>query len=385
MLPAAMLLPAVTSVGREAIRPQYDSIVPGLDYAHIKMTNWNTGEPWSIHIARLDRAQENLSLGSTLAAGRVFDTAPVSVIAESFPKEKGEPLVLINAGFCNRTEHPYRGAPRGMVITEGELISSPGLGRANYTFWIAEGDTLHFGKFEPAFKATLPDGITVPIGLNNECKFDAVMLYTHMLGESTRAVGNFEVVLENPHQKQLSWRVGESYSLRVKAVNPSGDTPLSNDIAVLSFGGNAAAIARRIGVGDSIKVELETSPRLKNVITACHAIFPLVQQGKPIETFDTGDVMLRRHPRTAIGFSDRHFFMVVVDGRQKTLSMGMDPWELAEFMSRLGCIEAMNLDGGGSSTFWLRGKTRNSVSDGAERERSDALVVFRQVADSPKL
>jgi 3',5'-cyclic AMP phosphodiesterase CpdA len=44
----------------------------------------------------------------------------------------------------------------------------------------------------------------------------------------------------------------------------------------------------------------------------------------------------------------------------------------------LGNHEAMNLDGGGSSTFWLDGKTRNSVPGGRERSRSDALVIARR-------
>jgi exopolysaccharide biosynthesis protein len=87
--------------------------------------------------------------------------------------------------------------------------------------------------------------------------------------------------------------------------------------------------------------------------------------------------ILRRHPRTAIGFNERHFFMVVVDGRNQAVSMGMNAGELAEFMALLGCTEAMNLDGGGSSTFWLQGRTRNAVSGSRERDRSDALVVLR--------
>ena len=57
-------------------------------------------------------------------------------------------------------------------------------------------------------------------------------------------------------------------------------------------------------------------------------------------------------------------------------------------MADMGCVEAMNLDGGGSSTFWLQGSTRNSVPGGIERARSDALVVarrLRDIADNPKV
>ena len=131
-------------------------------------------------------------------------------------------------------------------------------------------------------------------------------------------------------------------------------------------------------VGDTITVALKTDPDLKNVVTACHAIFPVVQNGKPLDKFDADAVIQHRNPRTAIGYNDHHFFMVVVDGRQKALSMGLNARELAEFMWEVGCTEAMNLDGGGSSTFWMDGKTRNSVPGGRERSRSDALVIARR-------
>jgi hypothetical protein len=263
-----------------------------------------------------------------------------------------------------------------MVITEGEVISAP----SKYSFWINEDGSMHFGRFDSRFSATLPDGTSVPVGLNNECKTNAVMLFTHMLGNNTRATNHLEIVLEDPGYKPLSWHVGESYTLRVKAVNPLGNTALSNKIAVLCFGGAAAQPADKLKPGDAITLALKTSPELKNVVTACHAIFPVVEKGKAVEKFDAGAVIQHRNPRTAIGYNDRYFFMVVVDGRQKELSMGMNSRELAGFMAELGCAEAMNLDGGGSSTFWLEGKTRNSVPGGRERARSDALVIARQPA-----
>jgi hypothetical protein len=369
---------AAPACEHQEVRPSYCPVVPGLDYARLETTNWNNGEPWSVHIARLDRSRKEFCLASTLAHGHVFGTAPVSAIAEAFPKEQGEPLVVINAGFCIRVRDPYMGAPRGMVITDSELISSPGISGFNYSFWAGENDALHFGKLGSAFRATLPDGTLMPIGLNRECASDEVVLFTHKLGGNTRATNHLELVLENPKQKRLFWRVGETYTLRVKAINPAGNTALSNSIAVLTFGSQAVPGSGKFIVGDRIKLELKTMPEIKHVRTACHAIFPLVQNGEPLDKFDAQGPILRRNPRTAIGFNNRYFFMVVVDGRQRTLSMGMNARELAEFMSLLGCTEAMNLDGGGSSTFWLTGRTRNSVAGSRERDRGDALVIARR-------
>ena len=58
--------------------------------------------------------------------------------------------------------------------------------------------------------------------------------------------------------------------------------------------------------------------------------------------------------------------------------MGMSFAELATFMRELGCSEAMNLDGGGSSTFWLDGKVMNSPSDKHERALANAIVISRK-------
>lgn len=382
ILVTVALLSATLAHAQREVRPDYKPIVPGLDYAFIQTTNWNNGEPWSIHIARLDRSQKNLRVAEALAHQQVFGTASVSAIAKSFPRERGEPLVVINAGFCNRTSGPYIGASRGigkgadaaMVITDSEVVGAP----SKYNFVVNEDGSMHFGNFESRFSVTLPNGTTMPLRLNNECKSNSVVLFTHLLGATTRATNNLEIILENPKQQSLSWNVGKSYTLRVKAVNSLGNTSLSNNIAVLSFSSEMAAKASELHLGDTIKVELKTSPELNNVSTACHMIFPLVEKGKVLETFDGQGAILNRNPRTAIGFNDRYFYMVVVDGRQKTLSMGMNAKELAEFMALLGCTEAANLDGGGSSTFWMAGKRRNSVPGGVERPRGDALIIMQK-------
>ena len=85
-----------------------------------------------------------------------------------------------------------------------------------------------------------------------------------------------------------------------------------------------------------------------------------------------------RAPRTAIGWNKDYFFMVEVDGRQRNLSVGMTFPELADYMLKLGCEEAINLDGGGSSTMWVLGNVQNSPSEGQERPGANALVLVRK-------
>ncbi len=82
---------------------------------------------------------------------------------------------------------------------------------------------------------------------------------------------------------------------------------------------------------------------------------------------------------------DGKFLMVTVDGRQPGVSVGMNLQELAEYLLSLGAIDAMNLDGGGSTTMFLGGKVVNTPSDKeGERKVGDALLVTLRKKASPK-
>ena len=88
--------------------------------------------------------------------------------------------------------------------------------------------------------------------------------------------------------------------------------------------------------------------------------------------------MFERHPRSAVGWNDKFFFFIEVDGRQKNLSMGMTLPELSDYMLKLGCTDALNLDGGGSSTIWLNGKVMNSPCFGYLRNMATSFVLVRK-------
>lgn len=90
-----------------------------------------------------------------------------------------------------------------------------------------------------------------------------------------------------------------------------------------------------------------------------------------------------RNPRTVVGIAKNgtQLVLLVVDGRQPKLSIGMTLSELADEMVRAGCDDAINLDGGGSTTLVYRDPTShqlqilNSPSDGKERSVADILGV----------
>ena len=84
----------------------------------------------------------------------------------------------------------------------------------------------------------------------------------------------------------------------------------------------------------------------------------------------------RAHPRTAIGMVEPyHFFFVVVDGRSE-YSKGMTMEELSSFMAGLGCVDAYNLDGGGSSTMVFKGELINKPEGTSTQREIDSAILF---------
>jgi Phosphodiester glycosidase len=84
-----------------------------------------------------------------------------------------------------------------------------------------------------------------------------------------------------------------------------------------------------------------------------------------------------RQPRTLAGVrSDGSLLLATVDGRAPGWSAGMTLPEAARLMRSLGARDALNLDGGGSSTMTVRGEVVNRPSDRVERAVSDGLFVM---------
>jgi exopolysaccharide biosynthesis protein len=111
---------------------------------------------------------------------------------------------------------------------------------------------------------------------------------------------------------------------------------------------------------------------------------PLMIYDNELKDLDSVRFNLYRHPRTAIGITnDNHVIMVAVDGRHAEAA-GMSMWELQAFMDKLGCKDALNFDGGGSTTMYIKGKgIVNYPSDNlkydheGERKVANAIVVRR--------
>lgn len=85
-----------------------------------------------------------------------------------------------------------------------------------------------------------------------------------------------------------------------------------------------------------------------------------------------------RHPRTCLGITEESIIFVTIDGRSETAA-GMNLYEVQDFMLDLGCQDAINLDGGGSTSMWLKNEgIVNIPSDkSGERPVANALIILR--------
>jgi hypothetical protein len=101
--------------------------------------------------------------------------------------------------------------------------------------------------------------------------------------------------------------------------------------------------------------------------------YQLLRAGRVVAPAGTSG-FLGRNPRTIAGTtSDGKLALITIDGRSRT-SAGVTLWEAAQVAKSLGLVEALNLDGGGSTVMSIAGHASNKPSDGQERSVGDALV-----------
>lgn len=106
----------------------------------------------------------------------------------------------------------------------------------------------------------------------------------------------------------------------------------------------------------------------------------LMDDGEEIKLKD-GSFVTTRHPRTCLGIVLKHkIILVTVDGRNDKAA-GMNLHELADLMVSLGCREAINLDGGGSTTMWLSDRgVVNMPSDNKKFDHEGERAVSNIIA-----
>lgn len=341
----------------------------GITYFHDEVSD----VPWSIHIVKVDRTHPELRFETTLGAGQQIGMSLVSEQVKTLSATHGRPLAALNGDFY-KSSASYPGDPEGIQIFHGELVSAP---RPTHScFWVDAAGSPHITNVQSRFNLTLPGGTSYFFGLNEEREKDAVVLFTAANGSTTRARGGVELILtRGTSEEWLPLRIGAAYKAMVKQVNAEGNSPLTADTMVLSAGAELAGKFAGLKPGDEVKISTGTLPDLTGSEVAIGGGPALVRGGAALSFAG----LQPRHPRTALGWNRDHYFMVEVDGRQR-VSAGMSFPELAKYMAKLGCTDAINLDGGGSATLWAFGNVMNNPSEGHERPAANGLVLVRKPA-----
>ena len=179
-----------------------------------------------------------------------------------------------------------------------------------------------------------------------------------------------------------------------RVVHPGGGVDQTLQVTGTRCGGNAPAIpaggvvlaANQLSAGETFlrsltpgqQVTMTTHPGFPSAVDVIGGNPLLVSGGAvPAADVDGSGPYFGRNPRTIVGVrGDGKILLVVVDGRHPGYSVGMTLREAADLMVSLGATDAINLDGGGSSTMWLDGIVANRPSDDTERPVSSALVVL---------
>jgi hypothetical protein len=372
----ALLLSAGQTSGQRFELPQPRQVAPGIQLYRINSTTLvSPEEPMSVWLLRLDPAQ--VDLRAALANDEVMDTEVVSSIAE-----RHKAIAAINAGFFLPN-----GDPAGVFTMNRRLISDARRPRGAVGVWRDAGSVkLVFARLRATASLVLGQGksqLTIPIdGVDTTRIRGQLMLFTPSYHPDTdAAAGGLEWVLDR--------RKGQPAGLRVvSGPHKDGRTKIPATGFVLSFGGTKLppGLSRlRKGVLASVQVSydpLEGEPQtwsLAQDIVGGAGL--LIRDGQnvedwTVEAFNKGFAE-GRHPRTMIGTAqDGAIWLVTVDGRQPQLSVGMTLLELRALAHRLGLVNALNLDGGGSTTMWVQGQVVNSPSDAiGPRKVSDALIV----------
>jgi hypothetical protein len=182
---------------------------------------------------------------------------------------------------------------------------------------------------------------------------------------------------------------------KVAGLRPAGGHTVARGTYVLWGNGDAARFLRSVAVGDPATLNLALTGGKRSLSPGAYAAVTgggprLLDHGRlAVESGPEGFAprgspsffqafVASRNPRTLAGVRpDGTLLLVTVDGRRRGWSAGVTLVEAARVMRYLGATDALNLDGGGSTTMTIGRKLANRPSDpGGERAVSDALVAL---------
>jgi exopolysaccharide biosynthesis protein len=356
---------------------QFQTIQDGIE--HAKFTRKIKDDPVVVNLLRLDLSKVRLDVVHAMDAAIGTETT------SSMATRHGA-IAAINAGFFRLDKSIFAGDSMGVLKINGRLFSESYaerialliVNRPNLTeIGLAHLNLSH---------CFLIKGQCMDVGLNRERKENDAVIYTPDFHRTTlTASDGLEVIVKNGRISEIVDRQGSSlipsdgFVLSVNGQKRKEILPFIKPKAKVGFGwinSSPGALISKKSPVDGVYLQ---SFKAEDIVGG---VPQLIKNGVIKITWEqeksSKAFIETRHPRTAVAkLKDGKFLIVTVDGRQPGVSVGMNLNELAEMLLEFGASDAMNLDGGGSTTMFLGGKIVNQPSDKeGERKVSDAILVF---------
>ena len=297
---------------------------------HIKMTKYYQGRPVRINIVETDLSiNSDLKIAPIIASNKLQRKASIASMAK-----KSNSVVAVNGAFFK----PQTGCPLGTLMIDGKTYTGPIYNRVSMGFF-EDG----FAMDRLNFEATLNKGF-------DKIKIDNInqprMLSTHMI-VYTPDWGTYSTITPK-YGKQIVVKDNKISAITVSRV----EIPQDGYVIV-----GPASKLTGLKIGDRVNLDINPAPNWKNVKHIISGGPYLVKDGEVFVDMTAQKLgcIGGRNPRTAIGYTrDNHVILITADGREGS-SIGLTLKELAYLMQSLGCVNAMNLDGGGSTVMYING------------------------------
>jgi hypothetical protein len=356
-----LLLLGVPSFGQT-----YRVVQPGVEHAEVRRDFG--GKAVDIDLLKLDLRKVRIDVKH--AADRAIGTETTSSIAR-----RNKAIAAINAGFFRLDKTPFAGDPVGLFMIDGTPLSEQTNERIQMIVNNSPSRTdVRFARSKVLQSVTI-DGQRFEVdGINRERKPNDIVIYTPEFGPTTQtAPGGIELVVI----KGVITTIGDGTGNA--AIPPRGFVLSASGTAkeLITEVAKKAATLTLTRTWEGIPEEFQKDRNRLDIVTG---VPQLVRGGAVDITWELEKsnraFVETRHPRTAVArLKDGKFLFLTADGRTEQ-SAGLGLEDLAAYLVELGAIEAINLDGGGSTTMFVNGKLVNQPSDKeGERKVSDALVV----------
>lgn len=364
---------------------EFKLVADGIEYA--EMTRGTETEPIRLNLLRLDLTKVRLDVVHALDAA-------IGLEKTSSIATRHGAIAAINAGFFRLDKSIFAGDDVGVLQIDGKLLSESYGNRIAMLITNNKDKTaVKFAHVEINYLVSVGKTSFDINGVNRQRKKDEIILYTPEFHRTT---------LTDQEGTEIIVKKG-----KVAEISTGGSSFIPPDGFVLSASGKQQEQLLRWGkIGTKVSFSLVTPwvyydnqieqkqeeerqrPLSKidqkdfiKVEDIVAGVPQLIKNGKIEITWEqeksSKSFVETKHPRTAVAkLKDGKFLMVTVDGRSES-SGGMSLQQLAEFLLEQGAVDAMNLDGGGSTTMFLDGKVVNHPSDKeGERSVGDAILVF---------